>query len=104
MKLLVVRLSAMGDILHALPIAQSARAAGASVGWVVERAFAGLLAGHPAIGKVIVADTRSWRRRPLSEETRRDVLGLRREVLAERPDAVVDAQSNWKSSVLARFV
>ncbi|HEX4439987.1 MAG TPA: glycosyltransferase family 9 protein [Thermoanaerobaculia bacterium] len=104
MRILIVRLSAMGDVLHALPLAPNARAAGASVAWIVERPFAGLLNGHPAIERVFVADTRAWRRAPLSAKTRLEVGVLRREVAAWRPDVVVDAQSNWKSSVLARIL
>ena len=102
MRLLLVRLSAMGDIVNALPLAANARAAGDSVAWLVERPFAGLVSGHPAIERTFVADTRSWRRRPLVAETRRAFGALRREIAAWRPDAVVDAQANWKSSVLAR--
>src|SRR6188472_1937766 len=103
MRLLIVRLSAMGDVIHALPLAENARAAGHTVGWVVERPFAGLLAGHPAIETVFVADTRRWRSRLLSSDTRREVAALRREISAFRADAVVDAQGLWKSAVIARL-
>jgi len=103
MRLLIVRLSAMGDVIHALPLAANARAAADSVAWLVERPFAGLVSGHPAIERTFVADTRAWRRRPLSRETRSALSALRREIAAWRPDAVIDAQSNWKSGVLARI-
>ena len=103
MRLLIVRLSAMGDVIHALPLAANARAAADSVAWLVERPFAGLVSGHPAIERTFVADTRAWRRRPLSGETRSALSALRREIAAWRPDAVIDAQSNWKSGVLARI-
>ena len=103
MRILIVRLSSMGDVIHTLPLAENARAAGHSVGWIVERPFAGLLAGHPAIEKVFVADTRRWRRGLLSPDTRREVAALRRETSGFRADAVVDAQGLWKSAVLARL-
>jgi heptosyltransferase I len=103
MRLLVVRLSAMGDILHALPLAANASASGASVAWLVERPFSGLIDGSPFVERVLVADTRRWRRRPFAADTRGEVAALRRAVAAFAPDAVVDAQSNWKSSVLARL-
>ena len=103
MRLLIVRLSAMGDVIHTLPLAENARAAGHSVGWAVERPFAGLLAGHPAVETVFVADTRRWRRRLLSSDTRREAAALRREISGFRADAVVDAQGLWKSAVLARL-
>jgi len=103
MRVLIVRLSSMGDVIHTLPLAENARAAGHTVGWVVERPFAGLLAGHPAIETVFVADTRRWRSRLLSSDTRREVAALRREISAFRADAVVDAQGLWKSAVIARL-
>jgi heptosyltransferase-1 len=104
MRLLVVRLSAMGDIIHALPVAESARRGGAAVGWVAERRFAGLLEGHPAIERVFVASTRTWRAAPLAAETRAELSALRRDTAAFSADALVDAQSNWKSSVLSRVI
>ena len=48
-RILIVRLSALGDIVHALPLAENARRAGAEVGWVVERGYVGLLEGNSAI-------------------------------------------------------
>ena len=69
-RLLIVRLSAMGDIVHALPLAENAWRAGAEVGWVVERGYVGLLEGNPAISRLFPADTRAWRRSPLSGKSR----------------------------------
>ena len=43
MRILIVRLSAMGDIVHTLPLAANARAGGAEVGWLTDRTYAGLL-------------------------------------------------------------
>jgi heptosyltransferase-1 len=102
-KVLIVRLSAMGDVVNALPLAANAHAAGDSVAWLVERPLAGLVSSHTAVERTLVADTRAWRRRPLSAETRSAFAALRREIAAWRPDAVLDAQANWKSSVLARI-
>ena len=63
MNVLIVRLSAMGDVIHALPLAAALRSAGHRVGWAVEKPFAPLLAGNPAIDTVIELQTRRWRRR-----------------------------------------
>jgi lipopolysaccharide heptosyltransferase I len=104
MKILIVRLSAMGDIIHALPLAENARRAGVAVGWVAERHFAGLLEGHPGIERVFVASTRTWRAAPFAGATWSEVGALRRETRAFAAAEVVDAQSNWKSSVVSRAV
>jgi lipopolysaccharide heptosyltransferase I len=102
MRLLIVRLSAMGDVIHTLPLAENARAEGVTVGWVVERAFSGLLEGNPHCARVIVADTRGWRRRPFSSSTWRGLAELRADVRAFAPDLTLDAQGLWKSAVVAR--
>jgi lipopolysaccharide heptosyltransferase I len=101
-RLLIVRLSSMGDVIHALPMAENARAADASVGWVVERKFSGLLEGNANVDRVLVADTVAWRRRPWAPETRRDIGRLRREIREFSPKVSIDAQGLWKSSLVAK--
>jgi heptosyltransferase-1 len=66
MKILIVRLSALGDIVHTLPVAQNAAAAGAAVGWIVERPYRAVLEANPAVGTVFIADTRAWRQHLLA--------------------------------------
>lgn len=102
MRLLIVRLSSMGDVIHALPLARNARKAGARVAWVVERAFAGLLSGNPDCEEVVVADTRGWRRAPLSPSTLGSIADLRRRLRAFAPDQALEAQGLWKSAIIAR--
>ena len=102
MKILVVRLSAFGDVVHTLPLAENARLAGATVGWLVESRYRELLEGNPNVARLFVADTRGWRRVPLRAATRRAVAALRRELSAFAPDHTIDAQGLWKSALLAR--
>jgi heptosyltransferase I len=101
MRLLIVRLSAMGDVIHALPLARNARRAGAQVGWVVERAFEGLLTGNPDCDAIFPADARQWRRSPLAPSTRRAIGDLYRRLRAFAPDRTVDPQGLWKSALVA---
>jgi heptosyltransferase-1 len=102
-RLLIVRLSAMGDIIHALPIAANAARAGVEVGWVAERPYGALLEGNPAISTLFLADTRSWRRSPLSRASRAGIRRLRSELAEFHPDATIDVQGLWKSAVVARL-
>ena len=92
----------MGDVIHALPLAENARASGATVGWVVERRFSGMLEGNPNVDRVFVADTREWRRRPLHPDTRRDAGRLRREIREFAPEFSIDVQGLWKSALVAK--
>ncbi len=103
MRVLIVRLSAVGDIIHALPLAENAARSGAEVGWVVEQAYAGLLEGNPAIARLFPADTRSWRRSPLSARSRSEIRRLKTSLRGFGADATIDAQGLWKSALLARL-
>ncbi|MGH9398720.1 MAG: glycosyltransferase family 9 protein, partial [Thermoanaerobaculia bacterium] len=96
MKILIVRLSAMGDIVHALPLADNAARAGAAVGWVVERPYRELLESNPSVAEVFTADTGAWRRRPLAAPGA--VRELRAALKRFAPDLTIDAQGLWKSA------
>jgi heptosyltransferase I len=102
MRLLIVRLSSLGDVVHALPLAANARAAGTAVGWVVERPFAGLLEGNPNVDRVFLADTKRWRRRLLAPETLGELRALRRGMREFSARVSIDAQGLWKSALIAR--
>ncbi len=102
MKLLIVRLSAFGDIVHALPLAANARRAGASVGWLCEARYRELLEGNPNVDRLFLADTRGWRRRPAQGGTRSAFAKMRRDLAAFGADFTIDVQGLWKSAILAR--
>jgi lipopolysaccharide heptosyltransferase I len=71
MNILIVKLSAIGDIVHTLPALARLRRAfpQARIRWVVERAMAELLREHPMLDEVIELDTRRWRTQWLSRAT-----------------------------------
>lgn len=106
MKIALVKLSSLGDVVHALPVVATlgARLAGARVTWIVERREATVLAGHPALDQVIPVDTRGWRRarrlRDLAGALG-TVRGLGRRLAAERFDVALDLQGLLKSGLLA---
>lgn len=104
-RLLLVRTSALGDVVHALPVATALRRhrPAAEIAWVVEEAIAPLLAGHPAIDRVIPLDLRGWRREPFSRRSRRGLAALRRALRAFRPDVALDLMGNHKGALLARL-
>jgi lipopolysaccharide heptosyltransferase I len=104
MRLLIVRLSAMGDIIHSLPLAENARRAGAEVAWLAEETYAGLLEGNPNIDRLYLASTKRWRRRPLAPRSVADIRDLARALRGFEPDFSIDAQGLWKSALLAGLV
>src|SRR5579862_4840686 len=92
-RLLVVRLTALGDILHTVPAVAALRAAhkSARIDWVVERKWAPVLEGSPALNEVI----------PFN---RRSVMGLVdcvRRLRQNRYICAIDFQGLYKSSMLA---
>lgn len=102
MKLLIVRLSSLGDVIHTLPVAANAHRCGSRVSWVVEAAYRDLLESNPHLERVLVADTKGWRRRPLSARTFSQIRALREELKAIAPDVTIDGQGLWKSALIAR--
>lgn len=102
-RILIVRTSAMGDVVHTLPLAHALRRhlPAARIGWVVERAFAPLLEGSSALDEVLVVALRQWRRRPFARDTWRELTSFLRRMHAFSPDLVIDAMGNHKSGLLA---
>ena len=103
MKILIVKLSSLGDVVHAMPAVQDLRQAWpqAQIDWVVEPAFAPLLRRCSGVQRVIACDLRRWRRAPLSAATRQAWREFRAELQAEAYDWVIDLQGLSKSALVA---
>ncbi|HEX8812325.1 MAG TPA: glycosyltransferase family 9 protein [Terracidiphilus sp.] len=118
-RLLVVRLGAMGDILHALPAVTALRLAhpGWQIDWVVDPAWLPLLTTEPAstrgpahrdpkqplVDNIHSAAVKAWVRSPLSWKTSREISHLRRTLRAARYEAVLDFQGAVRSALIARL-
>lgn len=101
--ILIVRTSALGDIVQALPVLTALRRhlPEARIGWVVEGAFAPLLAGHPALDELFEVQLRVWRRRPLSAGSWRQAREFLLRLERFAPQVVLDLMGNHKAGVLA---
>ncbi len=95
-RILIVRLSAVGDTIHGLPVLCALRdhLPRAELGWVVEGRAAGVLRGHPALDRLFVVPRR-WLRKPLA------VWRLRRQLRTFGAQLVIDLQGLTKSAVAA---
>jgi lipopolysaccharide heptosyltransferase I len=96
LKALVVRLSAIGDVVHTLPAAAALHRAGWSVGWAVEPLSRVLLERNPAVDRIFSLPAS---RRFRLGDARSAVQGLRR----DRYDVALDFQGLWKSAAWARL-
>jgi lipopolysaccharide heptosyltransferase I len=102
---LLVRLSSIGDIVHALPAAAALAEAfpDAELHWVVEKRFAVLLRGNPHIRRLIELDTLGWRKNLLAPTTLGDFLVGFADLRRFTYDAALDFQGLYKSALIARL-
>jgi 3-deoxy-D-manno-octulosonic-acid transferase/heptosyltransferase-1 len=102
--ILIVKLSAIGDVLHTLPAVNAMRRRwpGAHIAWIVEAAASDLLRGHPAVDRVLVSYRRQWLRDLTTRRWLRGVRGAYRFIKALRDtryDLIIDFQALLKSAI-----
>ena len=102
-RILIVRTSAMGDIVHTMPLARALRGAlpEATIGWVVEGHFASILHRSPAVDEVLQIDLKAWRQRPFAKSTWREIAAFTSRLQGFSADIVIDAMGNHKSGLIA---
>ncbi|AOR63336.1 lipopolysaccharide heptosyltransferase RfaC [Pectobacterium wasabiae] len=102
MRVLIVKTSSMGDVLHTLPALTDAMQAipGIQFDWVVEEGFAQIPSWHPAVSRVIPVAIRRWRKSWFSAPIRQERAEFTRQLRQYRYDAVIDAQGLIKSALL----
>ena len=115
LRILVVRVGAMGDVLHGMPAIAALRAAlpDACIGWAIEPKWAPLLRGYgmlldrgiamPLVDTVHEVPTKQWSKQPLAFRTLWSVLALRREMRRARYDLAIDLQGSIRRSLIARM-
>ena len=101
MRVLILRTSAMGDIVHSLPVLAALKRGmpEARLAWVVEKAFAPLLRGRDELDRIIEVDLRRWRRAPLGNL--REMSEARRAMDDFGADLALDLMGNHKAGALA---
>jgi heptosyltransferase-1 len=105
MRILLVKTSSLGDVVHNLPVASDLRArfADAQIDWAVEEAFADIPRLHPAVSGVIPVALRRWRRGLFSSQTWAEIGQLRARLRVGGYDEVIDTQGLVKSALVARM-
>lgn len=102
-RILIIRTSALGDVVHALPVLTAIRRnlQDARIGWLVEAVFAPLLDGHPDLDQVITIPLKQWRRRPLARRTWTELVQFLTTLDRFAPEIVLDLMGNHKGGMLA---
>eukprot|EP01136_Pigoraptor_vietnamica_P029210 Opistho-1_new@87222 len=104
-RILLVKTTSMGDVIHALPAVQDIlqHFPDAQIDWLVEESFADIPRLHPHVQQVFTVAIRRWRKQLLSCETWREVRAVKRAIASHTYDAVIDVQGLIKSAWMARW-
>jgi len=105
MRVLLVKMSSMGDVIHTLPALTDARRARPDVrfDWIVEPAFAEIPAWHPAVERVLSISLRRWRHQLWKPSVWQEVGDFFAQVTEQGPyDLILDAQGLYKSLYVAK--
>jgi heptosyltransferase-1 len=103
LRILIVKLSSLGDVVHAMPAVQDILAAHpqAQIDWVVESGFVPLVQRCAGVNTVIATDLRRWRKAPFAAQTRSEWHAFKTQLQAQRYDAVIDLQGLTKSALVS---
>jgi heptosyltransferase I len=106
MRVLIIKTSSMGDVIHTLPaITDAAKAIpGISFDWVVEENFSEIPLWNPAVKNVIPVAIRRWRKNLTAKKTWTEWALFRQQLAAHPYDFIIDAQGLLKSAFLSYFV
>ncbi|HLD84167.1 MAG TPA: lipopolysaccharide heptosyltransferase I, partial [Coxiellaceae bacterium] len=105
MRILLVKMSSMGDVIHTLPALTDALNANPNlkIDWLIEPAFADIPAWHPAVNAVIPVSLRHWRKNLLNITTWRDIKNVFKKIRSTQYDFIIDAQGLLKSALIAKI-
>lgn len=109
LRILILRVGAMGDVLHALPAVAALRTIRPEwkVDWVVDPRWAALLVNSrgkgPIVSRAHLADTKLWTSAPTSRATLLSIRDLGQTLKREHYDVVVDMQGTLRSAVIGRM-
>lgn len=104
MRILLVKTSSLGDVIHNLPVAADLvrQFPGAEIDWCVEETFADIPRLSPHVNATLPVAVRRWRKNLLAGDTWREIGDFRRLLQARPYDAILDTQGLLKSALIAR--
>ena len=104
--ILIVKLSAIGDVVHTLPLLEVLRKnfPQARIDWVVEEEAGQIIKGHPMLDHVLISRRKSWQKSMTTPRARtaalREMIRFIRELRSHKYDLVIDLHGLFKSGVL----
>ncbi len=103
MRILVVKLTSLGDVIHTLPAVTDAakHVEKIEIDWLVDENFQAIVRWHPSVSNIYTAATRRWRRQPAKFLP--ELRALSKQVSRDPYDLIIDAQGLLKSAILAKM-
>lgn len=101
-KILIIKPSSLGDVVHSLPFLNVIRTCfpKAEIHWVIAKGLEGLLEGHPMVNKLWIINKDKWKKIKNVKGTINELKGLFKELKKEKFDLVVDLQGLLRSGIL----
>ena len=103
MKVLIIKLTSMGDLMHALPALTDAVKVNKEISfdWVVDENFSSVPKWHPNVDQVITTNHRTWKKQIFNQNSREAFKRSLKKINNSHYDVVVDMQNNIKSSFIS---
>ena len=103
-KLLIIKTSSLGDVIHCLPVVHDIRAhyPNAQIDWLVEESFADIPRMHVGVNQVFTVALRRWKKAIFSKNTWAEIAALKKLIQQNQYDAIIDCQGLLKSALIMR--
>ena len=105
MRIVIVKTSSLGDVVHMLPALSDAARCRQELGvdWVVEEGFSAIPRWHPQVDRVIPVAFRRWRKAWRCRQTWQEIHAFRTQLRQRSYAAIIDSQGLYKSALLASW-
>nr|BET44761.1 MAG: lipopolysaccharide heptosyltransferase RfaC [Candidatus Aschnera chinzeii] len=102
MKILIVKTSSMGDIIHTLPAISDAALKYKCIqfDWIVEEDFIEIPAWHQSVKQVFSIAMRRWRKQLFKSSVKKEIINFRQQIQKNKYDIIIDVQGLLKSALL----
>ena len=103
-KLLIIKTSSLGDVIHCLPVVHDIRAhyPNAQIDWLVEESFADIPRMHVGVNQVFTVALRRWKKAIFSKNTWAEIAEFKKLIQQNQYDAIIDCQGLLKSALIMR--
>jgi heptosyltransferase I len=105
MKILLIKTSSLGDVIHCLPVVNDIlqHVPNAQIDWVVEESFADIPRMHAGVNNVFTVAMRRWKKTLFSINTWREISAFKKTIKLTNYDVVIDCQGLLKSALIMRY-